>query len=124
MVDKKFLPKTYDEYVDAFRVLAALADAALDHIEKSAFTSNDERAKVLCRAAELVESVATIRGDSGLLYDIRPSTPEKSFQSEMYATEDYLRDRLVDLGYKYIKIPWASQLDSTKWVHPNSEDGK
>lgn len=122
MVDKKYLPKTYDEYVDAFRVMAALADAALDHVEKISFSSKEERAKVLCRAAELVESVATIRGDSGLLYDIRPATPEESFQSEMYSTEDYLRDRLVRLGYKYIKMPWESQLDRSKWVNQDPAD--
>ncbi len=119
MTDADYLPKTYDEYINAFRIMASLTDAGLDHIENATFTSIEDRAKTLSRAAEMVETIATIRGDSGLLHDIRPATPEQSFQSEMYATEDRLRARLVSLGYRYIQSPWMSQLDASKWVNPS-----
>ncbi|MEO8863130.1 MAG: hypothetical protein ABI354_02295 [Candidatus Saccharimonadales bacterium] len=97
----KYLPGSPAAYIDCFRQLAAITNTALDYIENNAGrTSEQDKNKSLGRVAESVETISSLRGDSGVYYDSRPDGLIE-YQKEMYAIEDYLRERLVGLGYKY-----------------------
>jgi len=100
---KNYLPKSAAEYINCFRMLAAITDAALNYVEnKSDWVSNEDKNKSLTRIAESVETIASLRGDHGAYHDARPNDLIE-YQKEMYATEDQLRARLVGLGYTYPK---------------------
>jgi hypothetical protein len=104
---KTYLPRSAAEYIDCFHRLAALTNSALDYVEnKIDWVSASDRNRSLTRVAESVETIASLRGDSGAFYDSRPEDLAK-YQNEMYAIEDQLRARLLSLGYKY---PPPSQL--------------
>jgi len=98
---KKYLPTSAAEYIDCFRKLAALTDSALNYVEnKVDWVSERDKNKSLARIAESVETIASLRGDSGVFYSSRPEGLTE-YQKEMYAIEDQLRARLLSLGYKY-----------------------
>ncbi len=98
---KKYLPDSALDYIDCFRKLAAITDAALDYVEnKVDWVSEQDKNKSLARIAESVETIASLRGDSGVFYDSRPKDLIE-YQKEMYATEDQLHARLLSLGYKH-----------------------
>ncbi len=98
---KDYLPENAADYIDCFRKLAALTDSALDYIEnKVDWVSTNDKNKSLARAAESVETIASLRGDSGAYYESRPEGLVE-YQKEMYAIEDKLRARLLSLGYRY-----------------------
>lgn len=98
---RKYLPENASDYIECFRKLAALTDSALNHAEhRGDWTSAIDKHNSLSRIAESVETLASLRGDSGEFYDARPDGLV-AYQKEMYATEAYLRSRLVSLGYKY-----------------------
>lgn len=98
---KKFLPNSAADYIDCFRKLAALTNSALDFAEnKDKWVSEQDKEKTLARIAGSVETIASLRGDSGAYYDSRPQGLIE-YQKEMYAIEDQLRSRLLSLGYKY-----------------------
>jgi len=98
-IDKK-TPQTADEYISVVRILSSMINSSLDSMIIKVFTSEDEKLKELTRAAEVVETIASLRGDSGLFRDMRPKGLIE-YQKEMYAIEDALREKLVGLGYKY-----------------------
>jgi hypothetical protein len=91
-------PQTTDEYMSVFRQVAGIVNAALDFIQSQ--QGGELPGQGLHRAAEGVEFIASLRGDSGIFESTRPEGLS-DFQSEMYATEDALRKRLLELGYKY-----------------------
>jgi hypothetical protein len=98
---KKYLPTNATDYIDCFRKLAALINSALDFVEnKDSWTSEQDKNKTLTRIAESVETIASLRGDSGVYYDTRPKGLVE-YQKEMYEIEDRLRTRLLSLGYQY-----------------------
>ncbi len=98
---KNYLPQSAAEYMNTFRTLAALTDAAMDYVQrKTDWASDVDRNKTLTRIAESVETISSLRGDNGAYYDARPDELTQH-QKEMYAIEDQLRARLVGLGYKY-----------------------
>lgn len=94
---KQYLPQNTEEYIRTFRQLAAITADAMDYFEKHRLEARDP--KSLTRIALAVETISALRGDSGIFESSRPEL--QSFQKEMYATEDALRDRLVGLGYEY-----------------------
>ena len=98
---QNYLPSNAFDYIDCFRKLAALTNSALDYIEnKVDWISVQDKNKSLARVAESVETIASLRGDTGAYDDARPEGLI-AYQKEMYAVEDQLRDRLLTLGYKY-----------------------
>jgi hypothetical protein len=98
---ENYLPNSAVRYIEAFRTLAALTNAALDYAEKKTdWISEEDRDKTLARLAESVEAIASLRGDDAAYYDARPDGLIE-YQKEMYAIEDQLRGRLTGLGYKY-----------------------
>ena len=89
-------PYNVDEYIRLVRQLAAITDKAMDEIR-----SNDViQLASLDRIAQNLETIACLRGDSGIYQSTRPEGLSE-YQTEMYKIEDYLRARLVGLGYKY-----------------------
>lgn len=94
------LPETAEEYIVLVRTLGAMIDAAMDEFARKEFVSEEDRDKALSRAAEAVETISSLRGDSGLFMNLRPEGLT-AFQKEMYAIEDAARAKLVKLGYRY-----------------------
>lgn len=94
------LPETTEEYIALVRTLGAMVDAAMDEFAHKEFVSDEDRDKALSRAAEVVETISSLRGDSGLFLNLRPEGLI-TFQKEMYAIEDAARAKLVKLGYRY-----------------------
>jgi len=80
----------------AFRHLAAITDDAMNFIEQNP----PIYLKTLDRVAQNVETIACLRGDSGVYVRSRPRGLAE-FQGEMYKTEEELRARLLSLGYTY-----------------------
>jgi len=100
-MDNLTLPKTAVEYITCFRQLAAITSTALSYVENKAdWVSEEDKNKSLARIAETVETISSLRGDTGAYYESRPNGLVE-YQKEMYAVEDYLRGRLLELGYKY-----------------------
>ncbi len=91
-----YLPKSATEYITCFRQLAAISENAMDYVASNL----PAEPKSLERLAESVETIAGLRGDSGIYQGSRPDGLVE-YQKEMYATENYLRERLLGLGYKY-----------------------
>jgi len=89
-------PQTADEYITLVRQIAAIANKAMDTLEGS----QPIHVSSLDRIAQNVETVASLRGDSGIYRTTRPEGLAE-YQSEMYRIEDQLRSRLLSLGYKY-----------------------
>jgi hypothetical protein len=98
----QYLPADAMDYVNCVRTLAALIYKAQDEVEKTEFVSDDEKSRALQRLADSVETIACLRGDSGIFYSGRP-TNLVEYQEEMYQIEDTLRSRLISLGYTYPK---------------------
>lgn len=98
----EYLPKTSDEYINCFKRLAALVNKAMDEVGKTEFISGEDKSCALKRIADGVETVACLRGDSGIFYAGRPEGISE-YQKEMYRIEYALRDRLLSLGYTYPK---------------------
>jgi len=90
------LPQTAEKYIELVRQLAAITDKAMDYVEKSTYIEP----KSLDRIAQNVETIASLRGDSGIYDSTRPEGLSE-YQKEMYGIEDTLRARLISLGYKY-----------------------
>lgn len=89
-------PQTAEEYIILVRQLAGITDAAMDYVAAhppTALVSLD-------RIAQNVETIASLRGDSGIYETTRPQDLA-TYQSEMYRLEDQLRSRLLSLGYTY-----------------------
>ncbi len=98
----KYLPGDAENYIQCFRMLAALIYTAMDEVEKTRDSSEEDKARQLQRVADGVETIACLRGDSGLFYAARPRNLTL-YQNEMYQIENLLRTRLVALGYSYPK---------------------
>jgi hypothetical protein len=94
------IPTTAEEYINLVRVLGAMTDAGLKKILAS--PEDPDRASALERAAEAVETISSLRGDSDLFESIRPEGLVE-YQKEMYAIEDALRAQLIQAGYSYPK---------------------
>ncbi len=98
-----YLPQTATEYIECFRLLAALTNKAMDNIDnKMDWVSDNDRDKMLSRLAEAVETLSLLRGDSSIFIELRPEGLDE-YQKEMYSTEDTLRNHLLKLGFKYPK---------------------
>jgi hypothetical protein len=97
-------PKTAEDYIKIVRQLAAITNTAMDYLEKN----SPIMLSSLDRIAQNVETVACLRGDSGIYQDTRPDGLAE-YQKEMYAIEDLLRARLISLGYKYSIPPPLSE---------------
>lgn len=91
------LPKTADEYILCFRQLTAIIVKAMDHVE----ANPPVYLATLDRIAHNVETIACLRGDSGIYQDSRPPQLGELYQKEMYDTEYALRERLIAMGYVY-----------------------
>lgn len=91
-----FVPKSSIEYMTTFRQLAEIINSAIDNIQSQPQIQKSS----LDRIAQNVETIACLRGDSGLYENTRPEGLVE-FQKEMYLIEDYLRYRLLSLGYVY-----------------------
>lgn len=89
-------PQTADDYILLVRQLAAVTNRAIDYLENH----RPIQLASLDKIAHNVETVACLRGDSGIYQEARPEGLD-AFQKEMYAIEDQLRTRLLGLGYKY-----------------------
>lgn len=89
-------PQTATDYITLFRQLAAITNKAMDYLE------NNKPIQVasLERIAQNVETLASLRGDSSIYNATRPEGLVEH-QKEMYAIEDQLRNRLINLGYKH-----------------------
>lgn len=100
-MDEGYLPQTAEEYIRCFRQLASITNKSMDALEAGTIRSSREQTlQNLKRVAEAVETISSLRGDSGIFYDTRPGgLPD--YQTEMYKTEDALRKRLIGLGYVY-----------------------
>ena len=96
----QYLPKSAEDYINCVRSLAALLHKAMDETESTQFVSENDRTRALQRLAEGVETVACLRGDSGVFSAGRPADLIE-YQREMYQIEDDLRSRLLSLGYVY-----------------------
>lgn len=95
-MDNLVAPPTSEDYIKLVRQLAAIANRAMDYIEGSKpilLTSLD-------RIAQNVETISSLRGASRIYQNTRPEGLAE-YQKEMYAIESQLRERLLDLGYKY-----------------------
>lgn len=92
-------PYNADEFIQCFRQLAIIIDQTMNVAATKAWISEKDKQKTLGRLAESVETIASLRGDS-IFYEVRPEGLSE-FQSEMYKTEDALRSKLLNLGYKY-----------------------
>lgn len=90
------LPQTVSEYMACFSQLAAIAGDAMDWIEAHPPVTRGS----LDRISQNVETLASMRGDSGIYQNSRPEGL-MVYQKEMYRIENSLRDRLVGLGYEY-----------------------
>ena len=91
---------TANEYINCFRQLAAIINQAMDIAATYTWDDEELKQRTLSRIAESVETIASLRGDSGIFHAARPEGL-LDFQSEMYRTEDTLRARLLGLGYRY-----------------------
>lgn len=96
----KYLPASPEEYMHAFRATAALINKAMAAAEDTEFVSDTDKSKSLQRIAEGVETIACLRGDSGLFDQGRPNNLI-AYQKEMYHIENMLRARLLKFGYTY-----------------------
>lgn len=97
------LPQTAEAYMASFRTLAALTDAALDHVEHNASNlSDDDQQKINSRIADAIRTIAALRGDSDAFTAARPQGLSE-YQKEMYAIEDQLYARLSRLGYTPVR---------------------
>ena len=85
-----------EDYIACFRQLAIITSRAMDSLEQSP----PIQLSALDRIAHNVETIACIRGDSGVYTRNEPPGTE-IYRSEMYKTENDLRYRLLSLGYKY-----------------------
>jgi len=94
----QYLPTDAESYINCVRMLAALIHKAMDEFEKTDFASVVDRSRSLQRLAASVETVACLRGDSGIFYASRPHNLIR-YQADMYYIEDMLRARLMALGY-------------------------
>lgn len=104
------IPETAEQYIEIVRTLGAMIEKSLTDIQSKTFVSQNDRDGFLARAAEVVETISSLRGDSSVFDYQRPSGLTK-YQKEMYAIEDSARTKLVDLGYKY---PGSVRDDSTR----------
>jgi len=95
-MDNLVPPKTAEEYIKLVRQLGAITNKAMDYLENN----SSIQLSSLDRIAQNVETIACLRGDSGIYENTRPEGLVE-FQKEMYAIEDQLRARLIKLGYKY-----------------------
>lgn len=85
-------------YIQTFRTLATIVEDAIDGIKIQNIDTMKQLEPIACG----VEMIANLRGDSSLYYNLRPDIMKAGFQSEMYKTEDRLRDKLEhSLGYIY-----------------------
>lgn len=96
----KYLPKDAESYITCVRMLAAIVNEAMDEAERMQFVSPMDRSRSLQRLADGVETLACLRGDSGIFYSSRPHNVVE-YQNEMYQIENILRTRLISLGYTY-----------------------
>jgi len=94
------LPRTAAEYLQCFNHLVAITDAALTVVETQPeqFVSDADRQASVSRIAAAVDTVAALRGDSGVFMAGRPADISSDQQHEMYAAEDMLRERLARLS--------------------------
>jgi len=81
-------PQTAQEYMTMFRSLAATIEKAIDYAEQH--QTNEWSLKLLNAN---IDTIACLRGDSGMFYEARPEGLE-AFQKEMYATESRLAKRV------------------------------
>ncbi|HVX23752.1 MAG TPA: hypothetical protein VG992_00155 [Candidatus Saccharimonadales bacterium] len=95
-MDTSSPPQTAEEYMILVRQLAAITSKAMDYIE----SHPPIEARALERIAQNVETIACLRGDSGIYETTRPAGLA-DYQKELYAIEDQLRSRLLGLGYTY-----------------------
>jgi hypothetical protein len=95
-MDNLVPPQTAEEYIKLVRQLASITNKAMDYLE----SSSSIQLSSLDRIAQNVETIACLRGDSGIYENTRP-VGLIEFQKEMYAIEDQLRARLLGLGYQY-----------------------
>mgnify|MGYP003336707789 CR=1 FL=1 len=93
-------PQTAEEYLRLVKQLAVITDKAMDSIERDSALSAVSLAS-LDRIAHNVETIACLRGDSGIYDGTRPHDLTSEHQHEMYAIEERLRGRLLALGYTY-----------------------
>ncbi|MBP9738616.1 hypothetical protein KBD20_02925 [Candidatus Saccharibacteria bacterium] len=99
-INSDYTPSTPDKYIDLFRALATVTNHILDYLESSDQVSTEDHKKSLESAAQMVESIALLRGERFRLTEgIRPSLVDTNYQSEMYKVEDYFKYRLGQLGY-------------------------
>lgn len=89
-------PQTAEDYILLVRQLAGITNQAMDYLEQK----RPIKASSLDRIAQNVETIASLRGDSGIYETTRPQNLS-IYQNEMYAIENKLRDRLISLGYTY-----------------------
>lgn len=95
-------PQTAGDYINLVRQLAAITNRAMDYLE----ANRPIPLSSLDRIAQNVETIACLRGDSGIYQETRPDGLI-DYQKEMYAIEDQLRSRLIDLGYEYPAPPFT-----------------
>jgi hypothetical protein len=95
-MDNLEIPQTAEDYIKLVRQLAAITNKAMEYLE----SNSPIQLSSLDRIAQNVETVACLRGDSEIYQDTRPNGLIE-YQKEMYAIEDQLRARLINLGYKY-----------------------
>lgn len=89
-------PQTADDYITLLSQLAAITNKAMDYLE----SNRPIELVSLERIAQNVETIASLRGDSGIYDSTRPEGLIE-YQREMYDIEYQLRARLISLGYKY-----------------------
>lgn len=94
------IPETAEQYINLVRMLGAMIEYSLAELQNKEFVSEEDRFSTLARVAEVVETISSLRGDSSLFDNLRPSGLIE-YQKEMYAIEDSARAKLVSLGYKY-----------------------
>ncbi len=99
-MDESKAPQTAEAYISLVRTLGAMTSVALDDVLNRQFLDDNDKQKVLARAAEVVETISSLRGDSSLFEAQRPAGLAE-YQSEMYDLENALRSKLLTLGYVY-----------------------